>query len=175
MPEVDGYKIERADDAEFTDHLTGIALTKETEWTDLTVKDIRTYNYRVRSAKLALGDSPWVQTCVQTGSTSAAPAGLRADADGGTVRLEWAPVHGKVFAYEILRGVSAGKLEPYRTCEIGKPGLLAAVFVEHGVAPGKYFYAVRAVYFSIANPSEMQRSSASQPVAVSVADPSVAR
>jgi len=150
-----GYKVERAVDADFSRNRVGMIFTTAPRYTDNTTETGATYFYRVRAA-FADGDSDWATATLKTPELSPSPTDLRAAIDVGTVRLSWTPRHGKLQGYEIYRGTDPAHLEPLFPLHVGGPQCQFSRFTDLGIKSGKWFYAVRGVWFTADNPSEMK-------------------
>ena len=167
VPGAIGYKLERADEDAFAGSRTGLILTPALQYVDRTTESGKTYFYRVR-ASFGDADSAWVTTMVTTPERSLPPLALQAVADVGSVRLHWNPAHGKLQGYEVFRGADGAHLEVIQPYRVGAAQIQFVDFTDRNVPPGHWCYAVRGVWFTAANPSEMKFTEFSPLAAVDV-------
>lgn len=152
-----GYKLEKSTRSNFADTIYSMGLVTGTTFVDATVTPNSTWYYRVRAVG-ASGDSNWtVANAVTTPGLPAAPTGLTATTDDGTIRLTWTEPAGKVYAYEIYRGATPTGLSLYRSYTLGGSAIIVPEFRDTQLAAGTtYYYAVRgALWTNNSNPSQL--------------------
>lgn len=155
VPGALGYKLERAENATFSNGRTGLVMVTTPGYTDRTAETGASNFYRVR-ATYADGDSDWATATITTPELSPPPTTLRAEVNVGTVHLKWDSTHGKLHGYEVYRGTDAAHLTPLMPMNIGSPQLQFGDFTDRNVPAGHWCYAVRGVWFTAAFPSEMK-------------------
>jgi hypothetical protein len=148
VPEATAYKIEKSTRSDFRDTNYAMARVTGTSYSDPTLTPNSVWYYRVRAVGPA-GDSDWATATATTLSITAPPTGLAAEADEGTIRLDWSHPTGKIYAYEVYRGTSAGSLAPYKTYAVGQSAILVPGFFDTELPAGAtYYYAVRGVLWT---------------------------
>lgn len=157
VPGATAYKIEKSTRSDFADTNYAMAQVTVTSYSDPTVTPNSVWYYRVRAVG-AGGDSDWATASATAQAITSAPTNLIATANEGTIRLAWTRPMGKIYAYEIYRGMSPTSLSPYKTFSTGSGSILTPEFLDTGLADNAtYYYTVRGVFWSNnANPSTTQ-------------------
>lgn len=133
------------------------------ELTDRGLDNDRTYHYTVRAVRLAAGTaargpaSPPVAATPRDMTPPSPPRDLVAIPSPGTVRLSWRPSpEPDVAVYVVYRAAAGGDF-----AAVGTAAAPAASFVDRGVRPGRWHYAVSA-RDGASRPNESARSEATE-------------